>query len=88
MDLENVLPLRGHVLKYLDGKGHDVGNLGSDGSANLFMWVEREFVRTKMENVETLLTLKKDTWFSMYSFNFLVTGNVSKLEFGGKTYTV
>lgn len=47
MDLENVLPLRGHLLKYLDGKGHDVGNLGSDGPANLFMWVEREFVLHK-----------------------------------------
>ena len=88
MDLENVLPLRGHVLKYLDVKGHDVGNLGSDGSRNRFMCVERGFVHTKMENVETLLTLKKDTWFLMYSFNFLLIGNVSKLEFGGETYTV
>lgn len=55
-----MLPLKGHVLKYLEVKGHDVGNLVSDGSTNLFICVETEFAHTKMENIETLVTVKKE----------------------------
>lgn len=75
-----MLPLKGHVLKYLEVKGHDVGNLVSDGSTNLFICVETEFTQKWKISKHWWLWRKKKKEFNKKLWIYEKLGTVTHKE--------